>query len=148
MSIQYLNADGNPITGDFLYTPATGDPYVVPYGNLAIWDNAELARHGITKTEVPDVPQVISDRQFFQRLANMGVISEDAALAAVQTGTLPTALDHMINQLPSDQRFGARMLLSGATQFERAHPMVDAFGSAFGWSTTQLDYFWIAASEL
>ena len=49
------------------------------------------------------VPAIVSDRQFFQQLALMGIISEKEALAAVGPGTLPAALAAMIESLPPEQ---------------------------------------------
>lgn len=96
----------------------------------------------------PIVPQIISDRQFFQQLAIQKVITQDEALAAVGPGTLPAALVALIGGLPSDQQFPAKMLLVGAVQFDRQHPMVAVLGQAFGWTDAQLDALWTAAAEL
>jgi len=93
------------------------------------------------------VPVVISDRQFFQQLAMSGVITIDEALAAVGPGTIPAGLNSLITQLPPNDQFTARMLLTGATQFERYLPLVSSFSSALGWSNTQLDDFWRSASD-
>lgn len=96
----------------------------------------------------PVVPQIISDRQFFQQLAIQKVITQDEALAAVGPGTLPNALVALIGGLPSDQQFPAKMLLVGAVQFDRQHPMVAVLGQAFGWTDAQLDALWTAAAAL
>jgi hypothetical protein len=139
---------GNPVTDDFLFTPEDGAPYVVPYGNLLVWDNEELARHGVTRVITLDVPPVISDRQFFQNLANRLIISREEALAAVQTGAIPAAMEVYVSALPPDDQFAARMLLSGATTFDRRHPLVAAFSLAFGWTAQDIDTFWLQASAL
>ncbi|NTS30658.1 hypothetical protein HQ945_05270 [Phyllobacterium sp. BT25] len=94
------------------------------------------------------VPGTISDRQFFQQLAVGGLITESEALAAVQTGTLPAAIVAFIDQLPDEQQFPARMLLTGATSFERAHPLTDAFGSMYGMDREQIDQLWGDAAQL
>lgn len=94
------------------------------------------------------VPETISDRQFFQQLAVIGAISTDEALAAVATGTLPQALQGFVDSLPSDQKFAAKMLLVGATVFNRSHPMTDVLRQGMGWSTSQLDALWVAAAAL
>jgi hypothetical protein len=95
-----------------------------------------------------DVPQIISDRQFFQALALQGVITEAEALDAVGPGVIPAWLDALIDTLPEDQRFAARMLLRGATIFERSHPMVAVLGVGMGWSDAQIDALWAAAAQL
>lgn len=106
--------------------------------------NVPTAVHPIPAT----VPLVISDRQFFQQLAVQGVITQDEAIAAVATGTLPSSMATLVNMLPPDQQFAANMLLKGATQFERSNPMVPVLGQAYGWNAAQLDQLWIAASLL
>ncbi len=90
----------------------------------------------------------ISDRQFFQQLAIQGIISQDEALSAVATGTIPSEMLPLINALPADQQFGAKMILMGATTFERNHPLTIAIGQAYGWSDTQIDQFFLAAALL
>lgn len=94
------------------------------------------------------VPQVISDRQFYQQLAVAGTITQAEALAAVMTGTIPEVLDTFIQSLPAPDQFTARMLLAGATQFERQHPLVAAVGAAQGLTTAQIDDFFRAAALL
>lgn len=125
-----------------------------PSNWLALATAEDLQAHGITRVELPDppvvpyVPQVISDRQFFQQLAVQGVITQDEALAAVCTGTLPASLAALVSALPAEQQFGADMLLKGAVQFDRSHPLVPALGQAFGWTAAQLDALWTAAYAL
>ena len=109
------------------------------------------AAGGVPDPYVPPPPPLIdpiSDRQFFEQLAVQSVITQTEALAAVRTGTLPAALQALINGLPADQQFGAQMILSGATQFYRHHPMTVAFAAAYGWTDNQVDTFWRAAGAL
>lgn len=94
------------------------------------------------------VPSAISDRQFFHILAVDGLITETEALAAVKTGDAPAAFETFINSLPEEQRFNARMLLEGATTFERRHPLTDAFGSMYGMTPGQIDDLWRRAAAL
>lgn len=94
------------------------------------------------------LPATISDRQFFQQLAIAGAISQAEALAAVKTGDIPANLQKVIDALPPDDKFNAEMLLSGATVFDRAHPMTGALGAAMGWKADQVDALWRAAAAL
>lgn len=95
------------------------------------------------------VPPIISDRQFFQQAAVLGIITQAEALAAVKTGTLPTVLQDIIDaEADADKRFAMSMMLSGATIFERAHPMTDPIGEALGMTVEQIDQFFIAAATL
>lgn len=93
------------------------------------------------------VPQSISDRQFFQQLAIVGIITPDQALAS-NAAVIPAPLLTIIEQMPADQQFAAKMLVSGATVFERSHPMTIAIGAAYGWSAAQIDDFFRAAATL
>lgn len=94
------------------------------------------------------IPASISDRQFFQQLAVEGKITEAEAIAAVATGTIPAAMDALIQQLPAEDQFAARMLLSGATSFERAHPMTATLGQMYGMDSAALNTFWQRATML
>jgi hypothetical protein len=95
----------------------------------------------------PVVPPSISDRQFYQQLAVQGVISEADALAA-NAAVIPPALLAIIDAMPSAEQFGAKMLLSGATTFERNNLLTIRIGTAHGWSAAQIDAFFIAAAAL
>jgi len=95
------------------------------------------------------VPPVISDRQFFQMAAMGGIITQAEALAAVQTGVIPSVLQTVVDGITDpDQKFAATMLLSGATQFERVHPLTEAVGAYLGWTSEQIDQFFIQAAGL
>lgn len=98
--------------------------------------------------EIAPVPHEISDRQFFQQLALMGLITEEEAIAAVATGTLPPAMAGFIDQLPAEQRFAARMALQGATTFVRTNPLVETFGEMQGMTPEQINDLWRAAAQL
>ena len=150
-----------PINGSVVVTNFSGDVPEIPATEHVIVDSASLlttppetwaidwTAGTITQGPIPTpVPHVISDRQFFQQLAVQGVITQDDALAAVRVGTLPPALVQLVSALPPDQQFGANMLLCGATQFERSHPMVAVLGQAFGWTDAQLDTLWTEAAAL
>ena len=99
--------------------------------------------------ETPElVPEIISDRQFFQQLAIAGMITDTEALAAVKTGDIPAAMETFIDSLAEGDQFSARMVLCGATQFSRNHPLVEQFGAANGMTDDQIDALWIAAAKL
>jgi len=95
----------------------------------------------------PLPPPPISDRQFFQQLASVGIISEAEALAA-NAAVIPPPLLAVIEALPAEQQFAAKMLVSGATVFERDHPMTVAIGAAYGWSPAEIDDFFRDAAQL
>jgi len=97
---------------------------------------------------VEPVPSTISDRQFFEQLANIGKISEEDALAAVSIGAIPPAISTFVDALPPAERFKALMLLKGATTFERNHPVVPIFGLFFNMTSEEVDQLWRDASVL
>ena len=54
--------------------------------------DAVIAAHDPEASPTAPVPDIISDRQFFQQLAILGLINEAEALAAVGPGTMPATL--------------------------------------------------------
>lgn len=127
-----------PANGGLLYATAdviTRDPVVLMTKRV---DHA-------TKTIVdrpPAVPKIISDRQFAQGLAVAGIISEQEAEDWVGPGVVPAAMLALVGQLPEAERFAARMLLRGATSFERDNPLTGAIGALYNWAPGQVDQFW------
>lgn len=97
---------------------------------------------------VQAVPEVISDRQFAEQAAIAGLITQDEALAWVGPGTIPAEMLALVGGLPAGSQFPAKMMLAGATTFDRTHPLVAELATAFGWSTDQLNAFWSAAAAL
>jgi hypothetical protein len=96
----------------------------------------------------PPVPTIISDRQFFQQLAIEERITNQEALDAVKTGDIPAALQSFIDALPTNEKFDAEMLLSGAVEFRRDHPLTIAIGEAQDMTSEQIDDFFRAAAAL
>ena len=96
----------------------------------------------------PIVPDIISDRQCFQQAAILGKVTQDEALAAVTVGALPKAVSDGIAALPTADQFAARMLLCGATEFHRLHPMTPTFLTMIGLTLADRDTFWTAAAAL
>lgn len=103
---------------------------------------------GSVDPEPQAVPSSISDRQFAQQLAVLGTITEAEALAWAARGELPGAMEMAIAALPEEARFGARMLLSSATTYERNHPLVGALADLLGYDDSELDDLWRAAAIL
>lgn len=114
--------------------------------------NAWLAAGGVPAAYVPppaSVPSSISDRQFFQQLAIIGIISQADALAAVKVGTIPAALQVFVDAITDPAAmFAANMLLAGATVFQRSHPLTEAIGAGQGMTPAQIDDFFRAATAL
>lgn len=94
------------------------------------------------------VPVIVSDRQFFHAAALMGVITPAEALEAVKTGTIPALLEQIVAGMPEEPQFNARMVLSGAVEFRRDHPLVQGIGDAIGWTSDQIDDLYRLAGAL
>lgn len=101
----------------------------------------------LARLSPPTVPQSISDWQFFQQLAIAGIITQDQALAS-NAAIIPPPLMAIIDAMPFDQQFKTKMLISGATTFERNHPITIAVGTAYGMTSDQIDAFFSAAAQL
>jgi hypothetical protein len=114
------------------------------------WVNGEVVDAGPRVLEgfILPVPQFISDRQFAQQLAKMGLITKAEALEWVKAGVVPAAFDAFVQSLPVDQQFDAEMLLSGATQFDRYHQFTETFGAARDMTPDQIDQLWRDAATL
>lgn len=108
--------------------------------------NRALANAAATAATPPS-STIVSDCQFAQALAMVGLITQDEAVAWVAAGVLPAAMAAIVDTLPPDQRFGAKMLLQGATTFDAANPLVSQIGSAAGKTPEQIaEIFRIAAA--
>lgn len=133
-------ASGQIVAGDESLAGARLDP---------AWAGAAalLTLDGPAPEPAP-VPVAISDRQFAQQLAVLGAISEGEAEAWAARGELPVAMEAAVAALPEADRFAARMLLSAATSYERAHPLVPAIGGLLGYDSAEIDDIWRAAALL
>lgn len=123
---------------------------------ISAWRSATVAQPTDAQLEAVDTdaikaalltPQSITDRQFFQQLAVQSIITEDEALQA-NAAVIPSELLTLIGTLPTDQQFAAKMKISGATTFLRNDPLTIAIGTAYGWTSAQIDAFFVAAAEL
>jgi hypothetical protein len=158
-AIKDLDAAIRARIGAHLIGVTVGDP-----GNKATWvctftDDATQAERdtaqsivdsfAVEQMQAPATPRLISDRQFFQALALQGAITPEEALAAVRTGAIPVAMQSFIDAIPDqEQRFGATMLLSGAVEFDRNHPLVESFRQAMDWTVQQTNDLWRLAAAL
>lgn len=128
--LKYVDQNGNIYEGDM----RPGDRIATEEEINAFLDQIKI---------IPD----ISDRQFFQQLCIDKLITEEEALAS-NAAVIPSAILTLINNLPEEMRFPAKMLISGATVFERNHPMTTTLGAMLNWSDDQLDNFFMKASQL
>lgn len=95
------------------------------------------------------VPQEISRRQLYQGLAVAEKITKNEAIAAIASGTIPSAIQTILDNMEDeDAKFEATMLLIGATEFNRNHPLVMIFAISQEMSEQDVDNFWLMCSEL
>lgn len=141
--IEYETAPSNP-------PPGFEDHYLAIASDIAgpgwTWNGTALIAPIIAPAP-PSIPQEISDRQFFQQLAVQGIITQADALAS-NAAVIPPPLLAIINQMPADQQFSAKMIISGATIYNRMDPLTIAIGTAYGWTSVQIDAFFTAAAAL
>lgn len=95
-----------------------------------------------------DVVVSVSRRQFFERAALDGLITQDEAKAAIIGTALPASLQNLVSQLPADKQFDATMKLLGAESFNLADALVPAMAQSFGWDDAKTHAFWAAAAAL
>lgn len=135
---------------DIPHKDVTWHPVVREYGKpgASLEDGTHYIRTVDPATLPPPVPSSISDRQFFQQLAVMKLITEQEAEDAVAAGTIPTSLAALVELLPEQARHGARMLLKGATVFERRHEMTDTIAWMYGFDAAAVDQLFRDASAL
>jgi hypothetical protein len=99
------------------------------------------------ETDIPVIKVTeISDVQFFYELAKRQIISPEDAIRSNQ-GIIPPAVQSLIDLMPdANTKFAAEMLVSGATRFQRNHPFTEFIGTAFGYTSDQIDEFFTSAA--
>lgn len=109
----------------------------------------EVAALDASRNAPSPVPASISDRQFAHALKKQGIITHEEALVFVKAGELPAALAVIVAGIKDQEaREDAELLLSGAVEFHRAHPLTAAVAQAYGWGDQETDNFFRAAAEL
>lgn len=91
----------------------------------------------------------ISDKQFYTKAAIDGVISQEDALKAVQSGFIPAPMQAFIDTIQdSEVRFAATMLFGGETTIYRQHPLIEGFFLEQGKDVDAMDRFFTEAVYL
>jgi glutaminase len=95
------------------------------------------------------IPEFVSDRQFFQAMANAGHITTFEALAAVQSGAVPASIQTVIDGISDEQqRFAADMYISGSVKIDRNHAVTKLIAAEMSISDSQLDALFRSARSL
>lgn len=93
------------------------------------------------------VPEILSRWQFLAVAALSGIITQEAAQAAL-AGTMAPPFVDFLATLPPDRQFPAAMLLGGAQEFHRHHPLVQEFLTAKGMTEAEADAIWVQGAAL
>lgn len=126
----------------------------VPAGKVIVSTSVQMVNVtpkyvNVLADAVVPVPDSISRRQFYQYLATLGMITKGEALAAIKTGSIPASLQAILDGMTDpDAKFDADMLLSGAAEFNRDHPLVMVFAMQQQMSEEDVDDFWRAAANV
>lgn len=128
---------------DGAFIPA--DPLNPDYRGYLAWLDAG---NSPAPTDPQAPPEAVSDRQFFQQIAILRLITEEEAEEAVGAGVIPAPMLALVNQLPEAMRFDARMKLRGATVFNRSSPLTAMLAQAYGWTQEKVDDLWSSAANL
>lgn len=95
------------------------------------------------------VPAVISRKQFYMQAAIAGMCSQQEALAAVTIGTLPPALQSIVDGMSNQAAaWEAKMQLLGSNEFHRDSPWVLVIATVLQWDDVAIDDFWVGAFAL
>lgn len=106
---------------------------------------------GNTATPAPKpsaVPLEVSDKQFFQAAAQLGVITQAEAIAFITVHTLPAALAAAIATLSPADQFAATMAICGARNFQRNDPILGKLSTAMGQTSDEVDALFTLAATL
>lgn len=136
----------DPATLHVLISNAIANGYEPHEINALIMDDAEAHALINSMIEAPPV-QSVTKRQFYQQAAVAGFVTQAEALQAVG-GIIPATIQVMIDALPSDEQFNARMLISGAREIHRDHPLTAYIADEYGLTSEQVDDFFVAAAQL
>jgi len=94
------------------------------------------------------VPTSVTNRQFFQAMAQLGYITQQEAMAAIKTGTVPDRMQRYIDTLPADQQFNATMQLCGDTTITRTSEGFQQYVVYENWSADQVNELFRVAGSL
>ena len=121
------------------------DPMNADYQQFEVW---------VAQGNAPDpapvivlVPQSITKRQLLIEMATAGYISAAEALAAAQTGAVPSAVQTVINSLPATAQMGAQITWASMTMVPITDPLINAFAASQNLTQAQVNAFFTAAAQ-
>jgi predicted esterase len=93
-------------------------------------------------------PLAVSRRQLILALHGAGLITDEEALAAAQTGEVPSVIDAAFAKLPPKEALHARVTWASMTEVRRDHPLVEAVIDAGLATAEQVDELFREAASL
>lgn len=114
-----------------------------------VW-NFEMGAWGQIPDDVLDAAMpAISDRQFFQGLAEEQIIGWEEAEAACGSGIIPTELLGYLEEIPDEvERKRARLKVIAATVYLITDPLVPLIAARKGWTPQRTRDFWAFCASL
>ena len=140
--------------GKDVYTPEYAATLVsVPAADAGLFASGWAYANGAFSAPAPsgpvqNVPAQVTDKQFFQAAAVLGIITQAEAIAFMANGAMPANLAAAIASLPSAEQFPATMAVLGAHYFYRNDPFVLALSAAMGETSAQVDALFTLAATL
>lgn len=139
-----INAEINhPDLGWIKTTLRADDP-----PTMALFAAASAAGPGAYAPPPQSTPQSISFIQLISGLVSLGWISAAEGEAWFRAGKLPQTAEAVIQSLPGDQRFAARIRMTRPSVVNRDDGLVRALAQAAGKTPTEMDAFFVAASTM
>jgi hypothetical protein len=125
--------------------PDVPNPLMLPNGDQVCAAEANVSYSGYTlidwmmsPEEAPILP--VTRRQFYQQCAVEGWTTQDSALAAIQSNTIPPEIESVINSMTDpNQQFQAKMAICGALQYDRYDPLLIEIANALGKTSEEVD---------
>lgn len=118
------------------------------YNNAINGEYGEIGEYVAPSAPPTPIPAEISTRQFLIAAALNEMITQEEALSAATSGTVPAAIQAVFDQLPGDQAFVALVTWAKMTTIPRVDPLVAAVAAAFNMTSQELDQFYIQAGAL
>ncbi|WP_047308779.1 hypothetical protein [Rhodopseudomonas palustris] len=121
---------------------------VVVFGATEAWSSDEY-RIEVRAREQADPPDIdpnlpapvvpISRRQLLLELMAQGIISSTEAVAAAQTGAVPSLIQEAFNSLPEVEQPAAAITWATMSQAERQHPLILLLQAQLGLTDIEVD---------
>lgn len=131
-----------PVPDSYTASPRPAPEYVWNASQSQWVEDADLKRQLAT-------PEAITPRQLLIGLMRSGLISEQEAVDAAKTGSVPAGIQKIFDALPTaDDRTEAAITWAKMSVVERNNPLVASLAAANGMSEADVDNFFIMCSKI